>query len=96
MILRTSSFWHPSRVHEHLELVSGGRFAKSPKRPPATVCNPSGIRALGTCLRQAAELGCLAGDFSGNDERGLDALQNAGATSRYPIRERRTGHSALA
>jgi hypothetical protein len=72
-------FWHPSGVHEQLGPATGGRFAKSPKRPPATICNPSGIRTLGTCLRRAAELGCLACDFSGEDESLGDALQDASA-----------------
>ena len=46
----SSCFWHPSGVPVRLGPVSGGRFAKSPKRPPATVCNPFGIRIPGGCL----------------------------------------------
>jgi hypothetical protein len=33
--VKSCSFWHPSGVHLPLGPVSGGRFAKSPKRPPA-------------------------------------------------------------
>jgi hypothetical protein len=66
--VKSSSFWHPCGVHLPLGPVSGGRFAKSPKRPPATICNPFGIGTPGTCLGTDGKLGCLARDFSTKDE----------------------------
>jgi hypothetical protein len=51
--------WHPSRVRELLGRFSGGRFAKTPKRPPATFCQPSGLGTSEYIIAQALKVGLL-------------------------------------
>jgi hypothetical protein len=40
---RRGSVWHPSGVRGTKNTLSGGRSPSCPERPPATLCQPSGL-----------------------------------------------------
>jgi hypothetical protein len=52
VVARRGSVWHPSGVRETKNMPSGGRSPPCPERPPATICQPSGLASTNEAGRE--------------------------------------------